>query len=41
MDAKATEAAALAHDSVKQALTGKTVKKIVAVPNRIVSVVVA
>jgi leucyl-tRNA synthetase len=41
MDVKATEAAALANDSVKQALTGKTVKKIVAVPNRIVSVVVA
>ncbi len=41
MDAKATEAAAMANDSVKKALDGKTVKKVVAVPNRIVSVVVA
>jgi leucyl-tRNA synthetase len=41
MDAKSTEAAALADKKVQQALEGKTVKKIVAVPNRIVSVVVA
>jgi leucyl-tRNA synthetase len=35
------EAAALASDKVKQSLQGKTVKKIIALPNKLVNIVVA
>jgi leucyl-tRNA synthetase len=39
-DVKALEAAALASDGVKKLLEGKTVKKLIAVPGKIVNVVV-
>jgi leucyl-tRNA synthetase len=38
-DQKQTEDAALANDSVQRALEGKSIKKIVVVPGRIVNVV--
>ena len=38
-DQKAAEAAALAETGVKNAIEGKTVKKVIVVPNRIVNVV--
>ncbi|HMN05588.1 MAG TPA: class I tRNA ligase family protein [Flavobacteriales bacterium] len=40
MDAKAMEAAVLAHPEVQQRLEGKTPKKVVVVPKRIVNIVV-
>ena len=40
MDLKAAEAAALSDPGVQRALDGKSVKKIIVVPNRIVNVVV-
>ena len=39
-DAKAVEAAALAEAGVTRALEGKTPKKVIVVPNRIVNIVV-
>jgi leucyl-tRNA synthetase len=39
-DTKALEAAALANEGVKKMLEGKTVKKLIAVPGKIVNVVV-
>ncbi len=39
-DAKALEAAALANEGVKKMMEGKTVKKLIAVPGKIVNVVV-
>ena len=38
-DAKALEAIALANDAVKAAIAGKTVRKVVAVPGRLVNIV--
>ncbi len=40
-DAKTAEAAALAEPNVKRTIEGKTVKKVIAVPNKIVSIVVS
>src|SRR5690606_10287861 len=37
---EAVEAAALANDNVRRAIEGRTVRKVVVVPNRIVNVVV-
>ena len=39
-DSKAVEAAALAQDGVMRALDGKTPKKVIVVPDRIVNIVV-
>ena len=38
-DQTAAEAAALALDNVKAALAGKTVRKVIVVPNRVINVV--
>lgn len=38
-DQKETEATALAEDNVVRALEGKTVRKVIVVPNKIVNVV--
>jgi leucyl-tRNA synthetase len=40
LDAKAVEAAVLALESVRKAIDGKPVKKVIIVPNRIANVVV-
>ena len=40
LDSKGTEDAALKDEAVQHALTGKTVKKVIVVPGRIVNVVV-
>ena len=41
MPANEAEQLALSHDLVKNALEGKTVRKIIVVPNRIINVVAA